>query len=190
MKLRKTPAVSATAVLLLAGCSSDDDASPGDGAADVQVDDVKDGDTLDLSDLPEMPDGPTGSASSELVVDAETIELSGGRCVLEEQDAVVGDGKILFTGQATGVNGDGEEIMLDVTRYDADSIFEGDAIDLVIGDYRDPDVRTYSLGIMGIMSDEKEDHLALDGSTISADDVELTDDDLEEQPVVSFEINC
>lgn len=152
----------------------------------------EDPDAPDAGDLPDLPDGPPsgGGAEGTLVVDGETIELSGGFCTLEPQDAVAGGGQILFTGQASGVNGDGEEVMLDVTRFDEDSALEGDAIGVVVGDAGDPDARSYSTGQFGVLPDRKDDHLSLDGSTISANDVELIDDEMEEHPVVSFEINC
>lgn len=199
MKFPKIIAVSAVAFLVLAGCStsgSDDDAAPaGKGGSDIPIEDANDEEAPDADgdsdDLPEMPVGPAGGVKSATVVmNGETIELSGGGCYLQEQDSAAGGGKILFTGQATGVNGDGEEVMLDVSRFDADSMFEGDMIDLVVGDYRDPDVKSYGVGIMGAMGGEKQFHLSLDGSTISADGVELMDDDMAEEMTVSLEINC
>ncbi|MEO6987546.1 MAG: hypothetical protein ABI239_02755 [Aquihabitans sp.] len=199
MKLRKTIAMSAVAVLLLAGCSSsgsDDDAAPADkGTSDIPVEDVKDGEAPEpdgeSDDGPEMPVAPAaGVKSATVVMNGETVELSGGGCSLEPQDSAGGGGQILFTGQATGQNGDGDEVFLDVSRFDEDSMFEGDMIDLVIGDYRTDDHKSFSLGLMGAMGGEKEFHLSLDGSTISANDVELIEDEMVDEMTVSLEINC
>lgn len=195
MKLRKTLAVSAAAFFLLAGCSSDDDSSAPDGATtDVPVDGTPDTDAADPGDdgsTDDAPDddapdaAPSGVGDGTLVMGDETIELGEARCYLEEQDAAAGGGKILYTGQAAGFNGDGEQVFIDVSRYDEDSTFAGDSIDLVIGDYTTDDSTSY-----GIMPGESLDVITVDGSTISADDVELVPDDMDGNVMVSFELNC
>lgn len=178
MKLTRTLAASAATLLLLAGCSSDgDDASPaGGGTSDATATDVASGDA--------PGDGISTGGTGTLTMGDDAIDLAGAMCYLQEQNAAAGGGKILFTGQATGTTGDGEELMIDVSRFDADSMFAGDSIEVVVGDYMNDDSVSYS------QTEEGLDAISVDGSTISAEGVELADDTMGEPVTVSFEINC
>lgn len=86
------------------------------------------------SDNQSSEGAPAGSAGT-LTVGDEVIDLDHVRCFLEEQDVAGSDGKILLTGQGFGTTASGDELVLDVTRYDEDSLFTRDDIQV---DIRDP----------------------------------------------------
>jgi len=192
MGLRAVTGVAVTVVLMAAGCSGDDESSD-NGGAETTADDGSDagasGGTGDSSGTDSGADdaegGAAGGASGggTLVLGEETIELDSARCFLEEQDAAGGGGKILFVAQAFGVDAGGEELVLDVSRYDEDSQFTGDDIIVDIGDpFSDDAVSLRSGGEVGTV--------AVDGSNLSAEDLVFVNfDDSTEQPG-SFDINC
>lgn len=182
--------------LLLTACGGDDtdtstaDADPssaGDaaaaedpGSAAGATDDGGDDPTADATD--DGGDAPAASGGAgTLVLGDETITLDRARCFLEEQDAAAGGGKILFVGQAFGTNAAGEELVLDVSRYDEDSQFAGDDIIIDIGDWE--------TGVSWQVSADLGT-VQVSGASLSAADLTLTNwDDFSEMPG-SFEINC
>ena len=180
MKLWKFLAILATAFLLVTSCSSSEDGetSNGDGT-DKQSQTAKSsqGSTSDTGG------SASGGTSGTLTLDGAAIELTGVRCYLEPQNAAAGGGKILFTGQGVGKDTTGADVRLDVSHYDADSQFAGDDITVNIGEITNPD----SYGLQG---SDSPDVISKDGSTISAQDVELNKDDRSETKTVSFELHC
>ena len=108
------------------------------------------GDDNDAGDVPSNPaaqetasspgNQPTESARSgdagTLTLEDEVIALDEARCFLQEQDVAGSAGKILFQAQGMGTTADGEEFVLDVSRYDEDSLFTGDDIQVDVGDPR------------------------------------------------------
>lgn len=118
-----------------------------------------------------------------LVLGDETITFDSARCFLEEQDAAAGGGKILFVAQAFGTNAAGDELVIDVSRYDEDSQFEGDDIIIDIGDIFSEDA--VSLGGGGPIGT-----VTVDGSNLSADDLTFNNFDDFSEHTGSFEINC
>ncbi len=120
-----------------------------------------------------------------LVFGGGLIALDSARCFLQEQDAV-GGGKILFVAQAFAVTAGGDEIALDVSRYDEDSQFAGDDVKIEIShpEERELAMSLSSIGDIGTVT--------LDGSSVtSAGDLTFTsevDDSIEF--IGSFEINC
>jgi len=139
-------------------------------------------------------DGGTDSGSGDLPAPSstggfltlgdETIPFDNARCFLEEQDAG-GGGKILATGQGFGTNAAGTEVMIDFTRYDEDSRFTGDDLNVTVGDPFGDESVNYS-GSLDLGSVE------IDGRRVSGDGYVLrnTDiNDLDDYPA-SFELNC
>jgi hypothetical protein len=121
--------------------------------------------------------------SGHLVLGEETIVFDSARCYLQEQDAAAGGGKILFTAQAFGTNAAGDPITVDVSRYDQDSQFTGDDVIVDIGDPLSGDA-------VSLRSSSDVGTITVDGSTLRADGLTLTNlDDFTEQSG-SFEINC
>lgn len=187
--MRPWVAAGAAIALSLAACGGDDDSSDavddaaaadaGDSESEPAGDDA--GDAGD--DGGEAAGGGGGAGGGTLVLGAETIEFDSARCFLEEQDAAAGGGKILFVAQAFGTTADGEELVLDVSRYDADSQFTGDDIIVDIGDpFSDDSVSMSAKGDIGTVS--------VDGSRLSAGDLTFFNfDDGTEQPG-SFDVNC
>lgn len=200
MRMAGTVAAGVLVLVLLAGCSSDDDgdatggdaevATQDDAGADASGDqgadasDDQGGDASDDQGGDAAGDGEaSGGGGGTLDLGGEAITFDSARCYLEEQDSAAGGGKILFTGQATGTNAAGDEVMIDVSRYDEDSMFAGDAVSVVVGDPFSADAASYS-------ANEATDTITLDGSTLSAESVTLlADEDASEVPA-SFQIDC
>lgn len=167
-------AIGGIAALALSACGGDDDggAEPAPAEADEAGDDTA-GDVA----------APSGSGGGTLVLGDETITFDSARCFLEEQDAAAGGGKILFVAQAYGTNAAGEELVIDVSRYDEDSQFAGDDISVDIGDPFGDDAISYSArGDIGTV--------AVDGRSLSADGLTFTDFDAGLEAAGSFEIDC
>lgn len=127
--------------------------------------------------------GNDGAGAGTLTLGDETITFDSSRCFLEEQDAAAGGGKILFVVQAYGTNANGDELVIDVSRYDEDSQFSGDDVSVDIGD-------PFSDTAVSWDSTEEIGTVTIDGSTVSADDLTFQNyDDFSELPG-SFSITC
>lgn len=172
--LRRSVAALALLAVALTACGGDDDASDG-APSDAQNDEAGEEDAT--------AQAGSGSGGGTLTIGDETITLDRARCFLEEQDAAAGGGKILFVAQGFGTNAAGEDVTLDVSRYDEDSDFAGDDILVDIGDVlAGESVGLSAGGVIGTVT--------VDGSTLSADGLTFTNfDDATDQPG-SFEINC
>jgi len=181
--------------LVAAGCGDDDAGSEGGGnggettvAQDAGAGETTvPGDAEPMDEDQPMEDDNGGSESGGLagmvVVGDETITLDSARCFLEEQDAAAGGGKILFTAQASGTNADGEEITIDVFRFDEDSQFTGDKVSLVVGD-------PFSADAVSWDADGEIGAVQVDGDVVrSAGLTFVNSNDLSELPG-SFEIQC
>lgn len=86
-------------------------------------------------------------------------------------------------GQGFGVDADGEEVMIDVSRYDEDSMFAGDDVSVNIGDFT-------SEGAVGLSTIAPTGTVTLDGSIMRGDDITLLSDGDGSEQTVSFEIDC
>ena len=175
--------------LLMAGCGDDgetDTADPEPEAEEEAPADEGEGEGEPEEEAPaEEPAEETstggGAGGGTLTIGDETITLVSSRCFLEEQDAAAGGGKILFVGQGTGTNAAGDDVLLDVSRYNEDSQFAGDDVLVDIGDFE----TGYSLS-----STSDIGTVQLDGRTLSADGLSFTNfDDFSEVPG-SFVLNC
>jgi hypothetical protein len=143
MGWKRTRALAAVALILIApGCGGDDDAAD------------------DSSGGGDQSAAPSGGNGGELVLGDEAVTLDRARCFLEEQDSAGGGGKILFVRQGFGTNAAGEEVLVDVSRYDEDSRFTGDDILVDIGE-PGSSVSFQANADLGTIS--------VDGSTLSAD---------------------
>lgn len=163
--------------------STDDTDAADDTTGDAEMDDDGADDAeSDEDDATPAPDSG-GSGGGTLVLGDETITLDSARCFLEEQDSAGGGGKILFVGQGYGVDADGVELVLDVTRYDEESQFTGDDISVNIGDPFSDDLVSYTAGgDIGTVQ--------VDGSVMSADGLTFSNFDLGEELPGSFQLNC
>ena len=123
----------------------------------------------------------SGGGDGSVTLDGETTDFDLVQCFLQEQPSAGGGGKILLTGQGKGTNADGDEVILDFTRYDEDSLFEGDDISVDIGDPADPDVQLGAVFDTGTITRT--------GSTLSASNLELLET-FGSPVVVSFELKC
>lgn len=168
-------AAGAAALLLLGACGDDGDAGSGDPT------DSEDTGTGDGGGGGESTGGG-GTGSGTLVIDGETIELSA-RCFLESQPSAGGGGNILFNAQGEGTNAAGEDVLLDVSRYDEESQFAGDDISIDIGD-------VFSGEAVSIGGLTDAGAITVDGSTLSAEDQPLLNTDDGSTSTVSFELNC
>ncbi len=196
-KLRTLTVLIALIALLAAGCGGDDDdTSAADTGSDpAPAESSDDGDepaSSDGDDAPaeepaddsaEEPAAPSGGAGGgSMVLGDETINFDSARCFLQEQDAAAGGGKILFVAQAFGVNAAGDEVSIDVSRYDEDSQFYGDDVLLTVGDPFAESLSYFASGEVGLVT--------VDGNTVSAATLEWTNDsDLSTTPG-SMQINC
>ncbi len=187
-------------VLAFAACSGSSEAGLGtdlsasdpptsaagsDTAADQGADAVADAGT-DADEAEST--APADSAASvggagTIVLGDENITFDSARCFLQEQDAAAGGGKILFVVQAYGANSAGEELYIDVSRYDQDSQFSGDKIELVVGD-------PYSGNALSWEANDVVGTVALDGSTASAGSLTFRNGDDGTTLPGSFEVHC
>ena len=169
--VRRWVAAGAAIMVTFAACGGADDSSI-------------EGDSSN-ADAEEPASEPTedGAGGGTLVLGDETIKFDGAQCFLQEQDAAAGGGKILFVAQGSGINAAGEEVLLDVSRYDEDSQFVGDDVSVDIGDpFSGAAVSWTGGGDIGTVT--------VDGSTVSAGGLTFENfDEGTEQPG-SFEINC
>lgn len=176
--------------LLLAGCG-DDDAGDGDsgattttaadGSATTGAGDGGDGGS-DGGDDGSDP-AATGPGGGELTLGDEQIELDSSQCFLEEQEAAAGGGKILFVAQAFGKDAAGDQVVVDVSRFDEDSQFVGDAVDIVIGDPLAEETVEYRSTLeLGTVT--------VEGSTVSLASATLTNLDTLEDIQVALTIDC
>lgn len=122
----------------------------------------------------------SGSGAGTLTLGGETITLESSRCFLQEQTAA--GQKILWTAQASGTNAAGDDVIVDVSRYDASSQFAGDDLSVDIGDPRSP-------SFVGWGGRYATGTIFLSGKTVSGSGLEVTDDDLQ-TVTVTFDINC
>jgi hypothetical protein len=125
--------------------------------------------------------GSTAAGSGKggtLTLAGETISLDTSRCYLQSQTAA--GQKILWNGQATGTNAAGEDVLIDVSRYDASSQFAGDDVSIDVGPLGN------SVSWSGRYDAGTVD---LSGKTLSASDIEVRNDEFE-TATASFEINC
>lgn len=177
-------------VLVAASCGSDDDdtsTTAGDDSADVSSDGGASDDGADDSDdggEDPAPPATGGGGGGTLVLGDETIALDSSRCFLQEQDAAAGGGKILFVVQAFGTNADGDELVVDVSRYDEDSMFAGDDIKVDIGD-------PFSEDAVSFGANAPIGTVEIDGSTVSADGLTFMNfEEFTDGLAGSFTINC
>lgn len=175
---RRQVAVVGVLALALVACGGDDDDDAGSDAASDPASDADGG----AEPAAEDAGGGSGGGGT-LVLGDETISLDSARCFLEEQEAAAGGGKILFVAQGFGTNAAGEDVTLDVSRYDEDSQFAGDDVLVDIGDVlAGESVGLRASGAIGTVT--------VDGSTLSADGLTFTNFDDATQRSGSFEINC
>jgi len=124
-----------------------------------------------------------GSDAGTLILGSEIISFDSVRCVWEEQDALIGGGKVLFEAKALGVDANGDELVADVLRMDEDNNLTGDHIIVGIGDpFSDAPVAWMASVELGMFT--------ISGSTVSADGLTFQNRyDLSELEG-SFSINC
>lgn len=182
----------AALALLATGCGSDDDTATDDPATEASVSDAQANDTAaagtsdsgtgdSAADDAESATRTGGTGSAQL--DGETIEFTEVLCYLEPQPAASGGGNILFVAQGHGTNTAGEPIMVDVSRYDEDSIVAGDTVDVVIGEVTAADAVQ-----LGYRSEAEA--VTLVENTVSARDLTMDNFETMTQHTVSFEFSC
>ena len=185
-KIRRTVALAAVAGLVMAGCG--DDGEPTASNAPTVAGDETPGSEAGGSGGDE---GETGQdqgfgaspGSGSIVLDGETISLDDVRCFLEPQPAAAGGGNILFVVQGEGENPQGEAVMIDISRYDDDSTFAGDLVDIYVGDYMAGDA-------LELSAMTPAGSVELVGSTATAEGLTVEDVESGSSTSVSFSIDC
>lgn len=178
--------------LVAASCGGDDDDGASSPAVPVEAADSSD-DSSDESDASaegdasgesdSAPPATGGGDAGSVVLGDETVAFDSARCFLQEQDAAAGGGKILFVVQAFGTDANGDELMIDVSRFDEDSQFTGDDISVVIGD-------PFSGSAVSWSASADLGTVQIDGSTVSADGLTFQNFDDFAELAGSFSINC
>lgn len=196
-RMRTLVGICALAGLIAASCGDSDDDSGADSgspsasaaatteaSADAPDESAPADTEADSSDSGDSAASGGGSGAGGVVVlGDETITLDRARCFLQEQDAAAGGGKILFVAQGFGTNAAGDEVVLDVSRYDEDSQFTGDDVKLDIGDpFSDDFVSWSSVSDIGTVS--------LDGSSLSANGLTFSNFDDGAEAAGSFDLTC
>lgn len=159
------------------------DENSDEDAADTESTESTDTESTDTADAAGMSSGGAGS----LTLDGETIELEA-RCFLEEQ---VSAGMTMeYTAQGMGTNADGDDVLLDITRFAAgdDAVIVGDSVSVTIGDPFSPEAT--SLERIPMVGLGEPDVVARDGGNVSGTDVGLIHDDTGETVAISFELTC
>src|SRR3546814_4538503 len=95
-----------------------------------------------------------------------------------------------YTAQGMGTNADGDDVMLDITRFAAgdDAVIVGDSVSVTIGDPFSAGATTLERIPMLGLGDP--DVVARDGDNVSGSDVELIHDDTGETVAISFQLAC
>ena len=170
-------------LLLIAACGGDDDSDSdgGDGGGGGGGDATAAATSAGGSGG--SLGGGGGAGGGSLTLGDEVIELDRARCFLEEQDVVGSPGKILLTGQGFGTTADGDELILDFTRYDEDSDFTGDDILVDIGDFRSSDAQSYA-------ANAELGTVQRDGNTLSASGLTFNNFDAGIEVTGAFELKC
>lgn len=188
-KISRTVALVAVATLLMAGCGDDDEPTASDDTTTAANETPGgeagsgDGDAKDAGDAGSSPGSGAGGGSGSIVLEGETIQLDSVRCHLDSQPAAAGGGNILFVVQGEGENSQGDAVMIDISRYDDESSFAGDSVDIVIGDIMSDDA-------LNLSAMAPTGSVTLDGSTATADDLTLDDFESGESIAASFSIDC
>lgn len=171
-------------LLFLAACGGDDDGdSDSDGATDTGGGDATAAATTDGNSGGGGSSSGGGGSAGTLTLGDEVIQLDSARCFLQEQDVVGSPGKILLTGQGFGTLADGNEFVLDFTRFDEDSNFTGDDILVDVGDPRSDD----SYGLRGSAD---LGTVQRDGDTLSASGLTFSNFDAGTEIQGAFELKC
>lgn len=171
--MRTAAVAMALALTITAGCSGDNGgpdqtSSPGgDGTSSTAAGDNGQG-------------SAGGRSATSLVIDGENIDMNRAACHLEPQEVSGGDGMILVTAQSRGTNAAGDEVHIDFTRWDSDSMFHGDDITVDIGELGES--TTYSA-----MFDEGS--IAVVDGVVSGQDITMSNLEMGDI-VVSFELGC
>lgn len=136
----------------------------------------------------EVPSGSGGSAPSgggggSLTLGDEVVELSGVLCLLQPQDVAGSPGKILLTGIGRGQFASGEGVAIDVTRYDEESLFTGDEVEVLVG--ADPTRPDYSWDASADLGTIEQD-----GSTIRAEGLTFINSEDATELTGGFELRC
>lgn len=179
--------------LFAVGCGSDDEtegSAPTSPVESADSDDATEAEPsgdgqADDAEASDEPDVPTGGGSGTLDLDGETIELSSVRCHLESQPAAAGGGNILFVVQGQGQNAEGEPLLIDISRYDEGSMFAGDRVTIELGEITASNDDLASLAASGPAGT-----VTLEGSTASADGLQVEDLGLGMSATASFQITC
>lgn len=164
----------AVILAILTACGGDDE---NNDASELSADTSAGGGSSNQA--ADMSSGNGGT----LTLGDEVIELNNARCFLEEQDVAGSAGKILFNGQGFGTTPAGEEFVLDVSRYDEDSMFTGDDIGVDVGDPRGADSYSWS-GSADLGTIEQA------GSTLRAEGLTFRHSDDGREIAGAFELNC
>jgi len=160
-----------------AGAAAAIESDTGEEASDTATDAAAD----DAAEQAAPAEG--GRGGGQLILGDETITLDSAFCHFEPQPAAAGGGQILFVAQASGTNAAGEEVLIDVSRFDQDSQFHGDSIVVDIGDIFAGESISWS-------GDSPIDTVAIDGSSVSATNIGFSNLDEFTETTGSFEINC
>lgn len=174
----RLPFVLAAMIVLVAACGGDGD---GGDTTDAAGDTTSGGGAENQAAA--SSGGGGGGGGGTLTLGEDVINLDSARCFLEEQDVAGSAGKILFNGQGFGTTGAGETFVLDVSRYDEDSMFTGDDIGVDIGDPRGDDFYSWS-GKADLGTIER------DGSTLRADGLTFRHSKDFTEVAGAFELNC
>lgn len=180
--LARIAATAATAMLIAASCGNDEPSASSPPPAPPASSDEAATSATNAAANTSAPATP-GDGTSSVVLDGETMVLDRVLCHLESQPAAAGGGNILFVVQGYGSDSAGEPVMIDITRFDADSMFAGDDVQLYIGDITGDEVR--DLGTTAPAGT-----VTLDGSTASVDALTVQDLAAGTEHTLAFEIRC
>lgn len=193
---RTTPSlfIAAAVLALTAGCGGSDgtaDEPAGDtpAASSTPAEDLGPAPTEATDDVDagegvsDPPAAPSGGGTGTVVLDGEVIEMTEIRCHLETQPAAAGGGNIEFVVQGSGTNAAGEPVMIDISRYDEDSSFAGDDVQIYVGDIMTDEARE-------LHSKTPVGTVTLAGSTATVDDLAVQDLGAFTEHAVSIDITC
>lgn len=169
--------VVAAAVLIgLTGCGDDDG---DDTSAGSETPSENEAQPADEGAASGSPDGG-GGGGGVVTIGSETIELDQTRCYLQPQDAAAGGGTIEYNAQGTGTDAEGNEVLVDLSRYSEESQFAGDDARIQFGPPGEL-LRDYAM---------VDGSIVVEGSTLTITDATFRDNDDGSEAAGSLQLDC
>ena len=123
---------------------------------------------------------PGGGGGGVVTIGSETIELDRAQCYLQPQDAAAGGGTIEYNAQGKGTDAEGNEVLVDLSRYSEESQFAGDDAQIEFGPPAEL-LRDYAM---------VDGSIVVEGSTLTITDATFRDNNDGSEAAGSVQLDC